>query len=261
MIMIKSIKKLDFTRLRVEEDFGFQKLVVAETEKLPLTDSKPGYAEGLRKAVQAFIHAYQMFDDALKASDSVPAAKTAAEKDALRDEAWRSMREYVKASTGYPVAEVAQTATEVYELFKKYGDLATLPQTEETGRLHNLLQDLDAVDDARMTAAHFKPLVDNLRQREDEFLAAAKERAVQEGAVEVGIIKQTRVTADAAYRSLVEIVNALAVVNDADPYVEFIDPVNAHIDRMKTVLATRRTMNAKKPSAPKGDQTDYPLNE
>ncbi|MCE2617691.1 DUF6261 family protein, partial [Phocaeicola oris] len=176
------IKSFDLAHTRVEEDFGFQKLIAAETEKLPLTDSKPGYAEGLRKAVQAFIHAYQMFDDALKASDSVPAAKTATEKDALRDEAWRAMREYVKASTGYPVPEVAQTATEVYELFKKYGDLATLPQTEETGRLHNLLQDLDAVDDARMTAAHFKPLVDNLRQREDEFLAAAKERAVQEGA-------------------------------------------------------------------------------
>ncbi|MGP1476146.1 MAG: DUF6261 family protein, partial [Phocaeicola sp.] len=70
-----------------------------------------------------------------------------------------------------------------------------------------------------------------------------------------------RVTADAAYRSLVEIVNALTVVNDADPYVEFIDPVNAHIDRMKAVLAARKTVNAKKPSAPKGDRPDYPLKE
>ncbi|MGP1476678.1 MAG: DUF6261 family protein, partial [Phocaeicola sp.] len=83
----------------------------------------------------------------------------------------------------------------------------------------------------------------------------------QEGAVEVGIIKQTRVAADSAYRSLIEVVNALAIVNDADPYVEFIDPVNAHIDRMKTVLATRKTVNAKKPSAPKGDRPDYPLKE
>ncbi|MGP1437198.1 MAG: DUF6261 family protein [Phocaeicola sp.] len=75
-------------------------------------------------------------------------ARTRRGIDALRDEAWRAMRKYVKASTSYPVAEVAQTATEVYELFKKYGDLATLPQTEETGRLHNLLQDLNAMDDA-----------------------------------------------------------------------------------------------------------------
>ncbi|MGP1435531.1 MAG: hypothetical protein ACTTKN_02705 [Phocaeicola sp.] len=70
--MIKSIQKLDLTRLRVEEDFGFQKLVIAETEKLPLADTKPGHAVGI---------------------------------DALRDEAWRAMRKYVLfIMTYFPVA-------------------------------------------------------------------------------------------------------------------------------------------------------------
>ncbi len=248
-----AIQNLDLTRLRVEEDFGFQKLVVAETEKLSLADSKPGHTAGLTTAVEAFKQTYGKFDDALKASATVPAAKKAAEKDALRDEAWRTMREYAKASMAFPMPQVAETAAEVYALFKKYGDLATLPQTEETGRLHNLLQELSAIDSGRMTAANLTPLLDHLRQCEDEYLAAVAERAVQEGAIEVGIIKLSRVAADAAYRTLISIVNALAIVNGAEPYTAFIEPINAHIDRMKSVLAARRTANAKKLSAPHGN--------
>lgn len=252
---MERIKNMSLHPLRVEEDFGFQKLIIAEVDKLPLADSKPGYTLGLKTAVEAFKQAYGKFDDALKASATVPAAKTAAEKDALRDEAWRTMREYAKAAMAFPVAEIAATAQEVYALFKKYGDLATLPQTEETGRLHNLLQDLSAVDGGRMTAANFTPLFDHLRQCENEYLTAAGERAVQEGAVEVGIIKLSRVAADAACRTLTDMVNALAIVNGAEPYMAFIEPVNAHIDRMKMVLAARRTVNAKKPSAAKGGKS------
>ena len=249
---MERIKNMSLHPLRVEEDFGFQKLIIAEVDKLPLADSKPGYTLGLKTAVEAFRQAYGKFDDALKASATVPAAKVAAEKDALRDEAWRAMREYVKATMAFPVIDIAQTAAEVYALFKKYGDLATLPQTEETGRLHNLLQDLSAIDSGRMTAANFTTPLDHLRQCEEDFLVAAGERAAQEGAVEVGIIKQSRIAADAACRTLTDTVNALAIVNGAEPYKPFVEPVNAHIDRMKTVLAARRTVNAKKPSAAKG---------
>lgn len=249
----KAIQHLDLTRLRVEEDFGFQKLTIAEVDKLPLADSKPGYTLGLKTAVEAFRQAYGKFDDALKASATVPAAKVAAEMDAQRDESWRAMREYVKATMAYPVFDIAQTAAEVYDLFKKYGDLATLPQTEETGRLHNLLQDLSAIDSERMLAANFTTPFEHLRQCEKDFLVAAGERAAQEGAVEVGIIKQSRIAADAACRTLTDMVNALAIVNGAEPYKPFVEPVNAHIDRMKAVLAARRTKAKNSPNpSPKG---------
>ncbi|MDY3103406.1 MAG: DUF6261 family protein [Prevotella sp.] len=256
---MERIKNMSLHPLRVEEDFGFQKLVVAETEKLPLADSQPGHTTGLTATVEAFKQAYRKFDDALKASATVPAAKKAAEKDAQRDEAWRTMREYAKAAMAFPTPVVAETAAEVYALFRKYGDLATLPQTEETGRLHNLLQELSAIDSGRMTGANFTPLLDHLRQCEDEYLAAAGERAAQEGAVEVGIIKLSRVAADAACRTLADTVNALVIVNGPESYKPFIDSVNAYIDRMKTVLAARRTVNAKKPSAAKGGKSQTGL--
>lgn len=94
------------------------------------------------------------------------------------------------------------------------------------------------------------PLLNRLYQCEDEYLTTVSSRARQESAVQVGIIKQSRMAADAAYRTLVETVNALTIINGAAPYTPFIDPVNAIIDRMKTVLTTRRTVNIKKGSSP-----------
>ena len=57
----------------------------------------------------------------------------------------------------------------------------------------------------------------------------------------MGIVKESRQAADAAYRSLAGLVNALAVVNGDEAYATFIDRVNVLIDRQKTVLKTRQT--------------------
>ena len=62
-------------------------------------------------------------------------------------------------------------------------------------------------------------------------------------------MKQARLQAEADYRAMVEIVNALVLINGDAAYATFIDHVNALIDRQKTVLKTRKTVNAKK----KGD--------
>ena len=61
----------------------------------------------------------------------------------------------------------------------------------------------------------------------------------------MGIVKQTRQSTDEAYRSLVDLVNALAVVNGDAPYATFIDHVNVRIDQQKSVLKGRATRGAK----------------
>ena len=88
-------------------------------------------------------------------------------------------------------------------------------------------------------------IADSFRGCETAFLSAVSQRTEETAARQVGIVKEIRQTADNAYRSLVELVNALTVVNGEAPYATFIDHVNAIIDRQKTVLKARQT-NAKK---------------
>ena len=86
----------------------------------------------------------------------------------------------------------------------------------------------------------------DLQAIEEAFLAAAAQRTEADAVRQVGIVKETRTAADAAYHSLVDTVNALAMINGDTEYATFIDHVNAVIDRQKAILKARQTNNAKK---------------
>ena len=58
----------------------------------------------------------------------------------------------------------------------------------------------------------------------------AAQRTEADAARQVGIVKETRTAAEAAYRSLVDTVNALAMINGDAEYATFIDHVNAMIE-------------------------------
>lgn len=145
----------------------------------------------------------------------------------------------------HPTADIAASATEAKSLFDKYGDPTKLAQTEESGVLHNLLQDLTVFDSAKRTALNLDVWITDLQTKEDAFLTAAAQRTEADAARQVGIVKETRTAADAAYRSLVDTVNALAMIEGDAEYATFIDHVNALIDRQKGILKARKTRNEK----------------
>ena len=68
--------------------------------------------------------------------------------------------------------------------------------------------------------------ITDLKTKEEAFLAAAVARTETDAARQVGIVKETRTAAEAAYRSLVDTVNALAMINGDTDYATFIDHVN-----------------------------------
>lgn len=246
---MKKIKTISLTSLRVEEDFGFQKLVLAETENLP-GEETPSVQTA---AVTAFETAFNAFDAALKASATNPATASATDADVERDQSWRAANAYVKAMCSHPTADIANAASEAKSLFDKYGDPTSLAQTEESGVLHNLLQDLETFDSSKRALLNLDVWITDLKAKEDAFLAAAAERTEADAARQVGIVKETRTAADAAYRSLVDTVNALAMINGDAAYATFIDHVNAVIDRQKSILKARTTRAKKEEEEDKSE--------
>lgn len=247
---MKKITTFNLARLRTEEDFGFHKLIMAETVNLPQEESSDGpqimslsraASPILDNALSQFETAYNAFDAALKASAVNPATAATNAADEARDAAWRGANAYAKAMCAHPSADVAAQAAEAKSLFDKYGDPTSLAQTEESGILHNLLQDLNALDSGKRTALALDVWITDLQEKEEAFLAAAAQRTEEDAARQVGIVKETRAAADAAYRSLVDTVNALAIIEGDAEYATFIDHVNAMIDRQKAILKTRTT--------------------
>ena len=238
---MKKITTINLTRLRTEEDFGFLKLVLAETENLPAEETP----SSLTAAVNSFETAFNAFDDSLKASATNTDTASATDADVERDQAWRGINAYVKAMCSHPTDDVASAATEAKSLFDKYGDPTSLAQTEESGVLHNLLQDLEAFDSAKRTSLALDVWIADLKTKEDAFLAAAARRTEADAARQVGIVKETRTAAESAYRSLVDTVNALAMIEGDEEYATFIEHVNAVVERQKGILKARKTRGEK----------------
>ena len=247
---MKQLSALNIARLRTEESFGYQKQVVAETANLPIggEEERPGGLSVmvatdsvLETKVNEFTTAVDAFDDALKASATNPATATATATDDARDASWRGSNNYLTAMCAHPDAEIAAYAAETKSLFDKYGDPTKLAQTEESGVLHNLLQDLEALDSSKRTALNLDVWITDLKTKENAFLAAAAQRTEADAARQVGIVKETRTAAEAAYRSLVDTVNALAMINGDAEYATFIDHVNAMIERQKAISKARVT--------------------
>ena len=234
---MKKINTLNVKQLRTEECFGYLKQVLAETSNLPSEETPAAQTT----AVNAFETAFDAFDAALKASAVNPATASATNADVERDQSWRGINAYVKAMCNHPTADIAATAAEAKSLFDKYGDPTSLAQTEESGVLHNLLQDLEAFDSAKRTSLNLDVWIADLKTKEEAFLAAAAERTEADAARQVGIVKETRAAAEAAYRSLVDTVNALAMINGDTAYATFIDHVNAMIERQKAISKARST--------------------
>lgn len=249
---MKKIQGLNFTYLRVEESFGYLKLVSAETPLLNPGggDDRPEIemlsAAPTDTAVNAFKASVEAFDQALKDPGTTPATTAASNADQLRDSSYRGLLAYTKAMESYPDEAIATIATQVKALIDKYGNPTYLPQTEESGVLHNLIQDIKALPQESRTKIAIDPWLDDLEAKESAFLAAVKTRTEEEAQRLVGIVKQARLQAEANYRAMIELVNALVMVNGDAPYATFIDHVNALIDRQKTVLKTRKTINTKK---------------
>lgn len=250
--MVK-IKTFNLAHLRLEEDFAFHQRIQQYSEDLPTTGAL--IAEGLPETSVTFLttgvdtHKTTVdgLDSALKVDTTVPSAKWVTEADAARDFAYNALYYYVKAMTAHPDASIAAAAERALAILEKYGNPTAKPQLEESGILHNLLQELKAAKEAGdFTDLDIEPWLTRLQNAETSFLNATDAKVQEEATREVGLSKQARQAADDAYRKLVDIVNMLASMHGDEKFATFIGNVNALVEQQRTKLKTRATNSAKK---------------
>lgn len=250
MMQITSFK---IGNLRIEEVFAFHQRVQQYAQDLPTTGAL--IAEGLPETSVTFLTtgvdthraAVEGLDSALKVSTTVPSAKWVMEADAARDFAYSGLYNYVKAMTAHPDESIAAAAEKALAILDKYGNPTAKPQLEESGILHNLLQELKAAKEAGdFTDLDIEPWLTRLQNAETSFLNATDAKVQEEAAREVGLSKQARQAADDAYRKLADTVNMLAAMHGDEKFATFIGNVNALVEQQRTKLKTRATNSAKK---------------
>ena len=193
---MEQISILSLSRLRNEEAFGYFKLVMsllpyllkeAEPENPDVVSVEGGVSAlsgsgevinaMLEAPINAFEAAYQAFDVALESSTADSAEAKAYEE--LRDRLWRSNNAYIKAMTAHPNPELAAIAERVKAEFDKYGDVTYLPVVQESGALHNLIQDIRTISAQDRSKIHYEEWFNALETAESEqHVHAVDERQV-----------------------------------------------------------------------------------
>lgn len=279
---MEQISILSLSRLRNEEAFGYFKLVMsllpylqkeAEPENPDVVSVEGGVSAlsgsgevinaMLEAPINAFEAAYQAFDVALESSTADSAEAKAYEE--LRDRLWRSNNAYIKAMTAHPNPELAAIAERVKAEFDKYGDVTYLPVVQESGALHNLIQDIRTISAQDRSKIHYEEWFNALDTAENNYLAAVAARTDVRSEKEVGAVKRTRIEAEAAYTHLVEVVNLLAKVEGDTAYLPFINRMNVLIAEQRSTLKARQTRASKakepvtKPIMPEEPTTENPV--
>ncbi len=231
---MNEIQEFSVPRLRIEQDFGFQKKVEAATELLTL--------ESDQAAIATFKAALAEFEEALlQSKNNSPLVK---ELDDKADATWRGLRNQARAVVDHPNEARSVIATKASDIIDKYGDIAKLAYSEEYGSMHNLLTELDALGIDNQQQIFIDEWVTELHVRYNEFMAALSEQTNQQAAYIVGATKQSRSKADEAYRAFIKRINALAYVNEPANYTAFIAKVNVLIDLEQKNIASRKTRSA-----------------
>lgn len=232
------IKDFGTSRAKVEEILGFLKKVNIETDNLKLE------SDAAMKA--AYTAAVLDFEKEYKQNIINSQTITVQDADMAADHAWRSARAYFKAMVEIPTEEVAAVAKKITAIFDKYGRIEQKAYSEEYAAMGSLTVELDTISAEDMTLVAGQVWVERMKECYNTFNTAQTAQRTEDKDYVVGIVKEKRLAAEDAYRTLVKRVNALALINGEEPYADFIKGVNLLIDTESANISARETRAKKK---------------
>lgn len=237
------IKRRNISRLHKDECSAFLENIRDITDQLPNAERGD---EGAQPQLDTAVRDFCEKVNRLAASDSKrpknAGVAEASRRDAERDKLWRASKAFIKALTKHPDEATAAAAKRVHKLYENEGDPTSRAQTKASTAYHNLLVNIARLDDETKEKSGIQPWYDSLKAAQDAFYEADELRAQIDGARQIGIARQTRQEAEKAFRNLVKMVNSLVYLQGDAPYLNFINQVNADMDRQKAIEKKRNTL-------------------
>lgn len=228
------IKSLDISRLRNDEDFGYQTRVVNLAVAMLSQDvDKP--------VVDAYKAALNVFDAALKQAAKNSQTEAVAAADEVVDRLYTGLTLYLRSLTYHPTENIRTTAEGVLAIIDKYGKLTTLPYNQQYGALQNSMQELNALDGETLAVLVLDDWLAGLATAVAQFQVARDSQTAEQSHYQVGLVKDSRTAADAAYKQFVASVNAFAIAFGEANYADFINQVNVMIADIQGELKARKT--------------------
>ena len=243
---MKEISDINIQRMNNGAHFTFVSNILARAEADTAVKGKAS------ELVSNFKAAVAAEDEALKISQKSLLTDDIAKADNDRDALYAGYKKAVEGFLAMPVADMAQAAKVLSQHIKDYKINTAGQLDKETGLLVNFITDLEGKFSAQVIALGLTPFVTNLKEANERVRTLTLQRTNEKMGITVGALKTARTASDDAYRALVKMVNALAMVFGEKDYTSFIDYVNTEITHYK-----REVLNQKSTSpSTSGGSTD-----
>ena len=210
---------------------GSHFLFITDTVGLATADAK--VKTKVTAELTALQTALKAEDDALALSKANLLSKEIKAIDAERDKHYKALRKAITFFLNHPDAELVKAAARLERLLKDYNIDPKMQLDRETGLLLNLISDLETKSAADVTTLALTPVVQAMKQANDKLREVTRARANDRAVQIVGQLKQAQHASDEAYRTLVQKVNALAVVEGEADYADFISKMNEQVKHYK----------------------------
>ena len=235
---MKEIYDINIQRMNNGAHFTFVSNILARAEADTAVKGKAS------ELVSNFKAAVAAEDEALKISQKSLLTDEIAKADSDRDALYAGYKKAVEGFLAMPIADMAQAAKILSQHIKDYKINTADQLDKETGLLVNFISDLEDKYAAQVAKLGLTAFVTNLKEANERVRTLTLQRTNEKIGITVGALKTARTASDNAYRALVKMVNALALVFGEKDYTAFIDYVNTEITHYK------REVLGQKASAP-----------
>lgn len=248
---MKEIYDINIQRMNNGAHFTFVSNILARAEADTAVKGKAAdQVNNLKAAVSAE-------DEALKISQKSLLTDDIAKADNDRDALYAGYKKAVEAFLAMPIADMAQAAKVLAQHIKDYKINTADQLDKETGLLVNFITDLEDKYSAQVTKLGLTAFVTNMKEANECVRTLTLQRTNEKMGVTVGALKAARTASDDAYRALVKMVNALALVYGEKDYTAFIDYVNTEVTHYKREVIGQK---AKAPSTSGSSSVTTPDN-
>lgn len=232
---MKEILDINIQRMNNGAHFTFVSNILTRAE------ADTSIKEKASELVSKFKAAVTAEDEALKISQKSLLTDDIAKADNDRDALYAGYKKAVEGFLAMPVAEMAQAAKVLSQHIKDYKINTAGQLDKETGLLVNFITDLEDKYSAQVTTLGLTAFVTNLKEANERVKTFTLQRTNEKMGITVGALKTARTASDDAYRALVKMVNALALVFGEKDYTAFIDYVNTEITHYKREVLNQKS--------------------
>lgn len=232
---MKEIYDINIQRMNNGAHFTFVSNILARAEADTAVKGKAS------ELVSNFKAAVAAEDEALKISQKSLLTDEIAQADSDRDALYAGYKKAVEGFLAMPIADMAQAAKILSQHIKDYKINTADQLDKETGLLVNFISDLEDKYAAQVAKLGLTAFVTNLKEANERVRTLTLQRTNEKIGITVGALKTARTASDDAYRALVKMVNALALVFGEKDYTAFIDYVNTEITHYKREVLGQKT--------------------